>query len=302
MLGDSQTADAVQAICSAAGIVLGMPTIDADETLASQGLDSHMAQDLVSELDAANLHLRYTSVITGSARSLAVECSSGCCAMEGPTVGARATCPQELPLSGPQRIWAQLESRGYGAWANISLCVSIPSTVVPSAFLAAMAQALSDANDALRTSFVPSASTKSVATVQRIYPAAQLPVAIEVAPLSDHDALRRAREFEGEQCNPFERSARALVLASQETGQRNWLCLTLHHAFCDRAAMHSLLIQLNTMLTTKKLQVASPPALSYADYVRWSVDQHMADGDSKQSAAERLVSGLALPKVSLHLA
>ena len=91
-------------------------------------------------------------------------------------------CESSLPLAGPQTLWATLEAKGWGSWANISLCVSVPAATAPPALLAMLAQSLCDANDALRTSFIRPPTAGAPPTHQRVHPTFQLPVRIEHAP------------------------------------------------------------------------------------------------------------------------
>lgn len=44
-------------------------------------------------------------------------------------------------LMGPQVIWAHLDKQGWGSWANISLCISMPASVIPAGLLPAIVQA-----------------------------------------------------------------------------------------------------------------------------------------------------------------
>ena len=146
---------------------------------------THASVAEVSDFDT--LVVVYARVLVGSVRSLASGHPPAGSA--GPTSAPRAMAPHDLTLAGPQTLWAQLDDRGYRAWANISLCVSVPSSRAPAAFLAAMAQALCDANDALRCHFVAGATGQP--PTQRFHPTAQLPVHIDEAPMREQDALTR---------------------------------------------------------------------------------------------------------------
>ena len=126
------------------------PDVDPTRPLTDQGLDSLIAEELIESLKSHGLTLDFSLLIAGgSLRSLAAELQH-----QGVDDG-----PKKLPsdlvhlpvtLTGPQSLWSELEDHGWGAWANISLCISVPAALAPPAFLAAMAQALCDANDALR--------------------------------------------------------------------------------------------------------------------------------------------------------
>ena len=206
--------------------------------LTEQGLDSLIAEELIESLKGHGVYLDYSLLIAGgSLSSLSLQLKQ---ADDGPSKLPSELVRFPVRLTGSQSLWCDLEDHGWGAWANISLCISVPAALVPPAFLAAMAQALCDANDALRMVLVRPHS-------QRPLQGYQLPVQITTAPQSPAHALRLVEDFEAENRSPYATAARALILAApadgvqkkaEGAGPRNWLCLTAHHAFCDREALN----------------------------------------------------------------
>lgn len=275
---------ALRCIRSVAAEVLGAP-VDLDEPLAAQGLDSIGAQDLLDLLARQHgLQLPLAQLLVGTIRSLAPSCAR-IDHVAAPTLAlARGG---ELPLAGPQTLWASLATKGWASWANISLCVSVPASRAPPAFLAAMAQGLCDANDALRMGFVRAPAADAAAARQKVHPSFAVPVRIEPSPARDADALRAAHDFEGEEISPYGPTARALVLAG---GSRHWLCLTAHHAFCDRAGMRALHAQLRQMLANNELR-PPPPSAGYAEC---ALALERLAGPDRQRSLERLVRGVSL--------
>ena len=279
--------------------VLGMPSIDPDAPLAALGLDSVDAQEVLDTLAQRHgLRLPLARLLSGSIRTLARECAPLDVVDAGPRASL-VTPSEHVPLAGPQSVWAGLESKSWGAWANISLCVTLPAARTPPGFLAAMAQGLCDANDALRTSFIRGATPP---THQQVHPMYALPIRLEPAPARDADALRAAHDFEGETISPYGPTARALILAASESASgdaRHWLVLTMHHAFCDRAGMRILHAQLRAMIASTELRVASPPSVGFGECAGWLARRDGAD--KSQRALERLMHGVALPTTELPL-
>ncbi len=272
-------------------------SVDQNRSLIEQGLDSLTAIDLIESVRRRGYEVDYNLLMDGaSIHSLAATLRKG--AMDGPTAFPSALTTQPMPLTGPQILWAELEQAGWGSWANISLCVSVPVSTVAAAYLAAMAQSLCAANDALRMVLLQPESADDIVLLQRTIPNFQIPVRMCAAPGLEAAVMRLIEAFEGEEQSPFEPTTRALVLASTTSGGRHWLCITMHHIFADREAVHILTRQLRSMISTGQLHVAPKPALGYADYALWQAS--VSDGDEARKSKNALQALLAGADVSLR--
>ena len=242
-------------------------TIDPEEPLVAQGLDSVAATALLDSIRSHGYEADYSSLLKeASIYSLSSSLRSE--AREGPTPPPAEFSKMPFPLTGPQLIWAELEQQGWGAWANISVCISMPARLIPAAFLPAIAQSLCDVNDAMRMVLVPSRSTDGVQR-QRVLTEFQMPVRMREAPALERDAMRLIEAFEGEDASPLEPSTRAMVLASAGNSGRHWLCITMHHMFVDRVGMHNLAAQLRAMIIENELRITQNPPVGYVDYAFW---------------------------------
>lgn len=281
-------------LLEAAHAILG-PQVDPDRSLISQGMDSMAAGELVEALRSRGYEIDYSLLMGGaSIHELTRALREG---VETGPVGTLAEVPdQPMAVTGPQTIWALLDQQGWGTWANLSLCVSIPASELPAALLPAMVQSLCDANDALRMVLVqPQGEGEPVR--QRSLSDYHVNVLMETAPEDETEVMRRFEAFEGEPCSPFGPSTRALVLSAAPGGARHWLCLSMHHAFVDREAIHSLARQLKEMISAKQMQ-AAPPALRYADYARW--DARNRNAIAVRDSQEKLQALLSRTDTSIN--
>ncbi len=253
-------------LTTAAGEVLKQ-SVDPHRSLIAQGLDSLTAVDLMESVRRNGYELDYSLLMDGASIDFLASTLQRCTG-DGPKPLPRELTTRPMPLTGPQVLWARLAQEGWGSWANISLCVSVPASAMPAACLPAMAQSLCDANDALRMVLVEQQSADGI-VLQRILPGFQIPVRLCTAPDLEVDAMRLIESFEGEEHSPFEPSTRALVLASDNSAGRHWLCIAMHHVFADRLAADVLARQLCTMMSTNQLRVAPKPTIGYADYALW---------------------------------
>ena len=123
--------------------------VNSNMSLVGQGFDSFMAKELTEALkengyEASYAMLLRNASISSLARSLRQSSSN-----------ELAHLPELLAISsagltGQQLLWANLEQRGWGSWANISLCLSVPASIVSPHALSAISQSLCDANDSMR--------------------------------------------------------------------------------------------------------------------------------------------------------
>ncbi len=258
-------------------------SIDSKQSLIEQGLDSLAAEELIATMRRAGFELDYKRLMDGACvDSLASTLRTN--VKEGPTVAPNELLTKPIPLTGPQEIWAQLEQRGWGSWANISLCVSFSASSLPAAFLPALAQSLCDANDALRMILVRSESPGGK-PMQQTVSEFQIPVSMHEAPGFETEALRLIEAFEGEYVSPYLPSTRALVLRAAGSGGRHWLCITVHHIFADRHALNILRRQLLAMIETGQFQVSPKPSIGYADYALWQ-DRSSSGAEIKQAESK----------------
>ncbi|MFT6736378.1 MAG: acyl-CoA synthetase (AMP-forming)/AMP-acid ligase II/acyl carrier protein [Kangiellaceae bacterium] len=239
---------------------------DSHRTLVAQGLDSLGAIDLLDAIQSNGYDVDYEYLLgEASIDSLAVSLREK--TTDGPTPSSAEISAQAFALTGPQVLWANIEQQGWGSWANISICVSMPACVVSAAFLPAIAQSLCDANDAMRMVLIKSPSTAAIA--QRTIPNFQIPVKMCEAPKLKRDAMRLVEAFEGEKASPFAPSTRALILSASGKDSRHWLCITMHHIFSDRVSMQSLTSQIRAMISKNELRVSQQPPIGYIDYALW---------------------------------
>ncbi|MEM1410953.1 MAG: AMP-binding protein [Pseudomonadota bacterium] len=263
--------------------------IDPTVSLVAQGLDSLAADELLAVLKREGFHADYEALLDGASVTTLVAAIRPA-SDHGPRQAELDPSRHPAPLLGAQRIWSELEALGWGSWANISLCLSMPAALIPAAELPAMVQALCDRNEGMRMQFVPPASDGD-APEQRVIPGFQLPVRMQAAPADEQQAMRLVEAFEGEVATPKGPSTRVLVLGASEADGRHWLCITMHHCFADRIAMHSLYRQLCECIrarTTDTLpqQNTAPQTVGFMDVARWQAER--SDGTNEQQARETL--------------
>ena len=268
--------------------------VDAERPLVAQGLDSLGAAELLEELQLMGFDIEYEHLLGEASVDSLIQSlrkhSNDC-----PGFSDKRQPCSPAALSGPQVLWTKLESEGWGAWANISLCLSMPASLIRAPFLPAIAQSLCDANEAMRLILVRAGEDGS-SIEQRAIPDFQIPVEMKGAPKSERNAMRLIEEFEGKECSPFAPSTRALVLSSAETDGRHYLCITMHHVFSDRISMHNLARQVRTMVASNQLKVAESPVMDFPDVAVWQ-NRRRSDAEGNQDS-EVLRTCLARANVS----
>eukprot|EP00965_Chrysotila_dentata_P202738 6181277-Pleurochrysis_carterae.AAC.1 len=261
----------LEAILRAAEQLLGEEVVK-ERSLIEQGFDSLLAQELVALLLEHGYRLRYADVLKGATPQelscLLSSITAGTSSNNTNAFPCRVSASpdqeegsnQQLPLVYAQRMWLALDRFGYGAWANISLCLSCPAKRAKPAAIAAALQSLCDEHCALRTCFQVN---RNGALTQQIQPASQfaLPLSMRASPTSTDDVFRELCSFED---IPFDLTSsapiRALVLVGSEAcGGRHYVCLTCHHVNIDQASIQLLQSQLVDELyaqSRKKNQLA----------------------------------------------
>lgn len=248
--------------------------VDHGLSLVAQGLDSLRATELLETLEAHGLEVDYEFLLEEATLESVLERLRD----RAPTdlhEAPKAGGSEPVPLTGPQRLWADLEQRGWGAWSNISLCLSMPASLLPATRLPAIVQMLYDRNDAMRMVLCPAGASQ---TGQRRCDDEPLDLRMSPAPSTETDAIRLVEQFEGEEASPFLRSTRALVLTARGVEGRHWLCITMHHVFCDRLSMQSIARQLRAALLNEAGCDDVAPRL---DWVQHALNEHRRpSGDS----------------------
>ncbi|MEP3107731.1 MAG: AMP-binding protein [Hyphomicrobiales bacterium] len=263
--------------------------VDPKLTLIAQGLDSMGAVNLLEELHEHGYEADYEYLLSdASIESLASALREK--TSEGPVPAPENLTTKPVVLTGPQAVWANLEQLGWGSWANISLCLSMPASLISAAFLPAIAQSVCDANDAMRMVLTKAQSDDSV-ILQKSIPNFQLPVQVREAPGLERDAMRLIEAFEGEQTSPFEPSTRALILSSATEDGRHWLCVSMHHIFSDRISMQNLARQIIEMIAKSEFSVTQKASIGYIDYAIWR--SRFADGVEIRHSQKKLEALLA---------
>ncbi|MGR3512707.1 MAG: AMP-binding protein [Paracoccaceae bacterium] len=253
-----------------------------DETLVSQGLDSISAADVLDALAEAGLAVAFEDILDDftvaelAERLQPIDDTSQ-------ALTRRAARDAAVPLTPPQYLWASLEDAGWGDWGNISLCVSIPAHLISANRLPALAQALTEDNDALRMVLRRGADGS---VTQSCLDAFDLPVTLQPAPAREAQVMRLIEAFEGQDTSPFAPSARALILAAGDGQDRHWLCLTMHHVFSDRLSMHALRRQIEKRIANRPAETE----IGFADFAVWTQgkDQARADGDGLKGLSKLL--------------
>ena len=249
---------------------------DAERSLVSQGLDSLGAAELLEELQLLGYDVSYEFLLDETSIDRLLEALAE--RIEDRPARSDLRDPSApIPLSGPQTLWAQLEQEGWGTWANISLCLSMPATLIRAPFLPAIAQSLCDANEAMRMVLVQAGDTVQ----QKALPDLPLPVEIKDAPASEQDAMRLIAAFEGKPFSPFNPSTRALILSSPNREGRHWMCITMHHVFSDRISMQRLAQQLREMITSNHFESVESKTFDFSDVAIWKA-QRANDPDGAQ--------------------
>jgi acyl-CoA synthetase (AMP-forming)/AMP-acid ligase II/acyl carrier protein len=287
----ASSSDLNDLVARLASSVLQAP-VAADQTLVAQGLDSLGAVDLLEALEENGYRADYEHILAGATVSSLAE-SLRRTGSDGPRPAPAERAAGPVPLTGPQAIWADLERAGWGSWANISLCLSMPASVISAGFLPAIAQSLCDANEAMRLVLVD--APEGGAVLQKAIPAFQLPIQFAAAPASERDAMRLVEAFEGEETSPFAPSTRALILASPGRDGRHWLCISMHHAFADRIAMQSLAHQVRTMIGRGDFRATQQAIVGFLDH---AMRQNEAS-DPDEAAESELRALLAGADVSM---
>ncbi|WP_243614006.1 AMP-binding protein [Shimia aestuarii] len=260
--------------------------VDAERSLVSQGLDSLGAAELLEELQLLGYDVAYEFLLSETSIDLLFEAlGEKTAARPAPSDLRDPSAP--IALAGPQVLWAQLEQESWGPWANISLCLSMPASLIRAPFLPAIAQSLCDANEAMRMVLVQSGDTVQ----QQALPGLQLPVEVKDAPASDQEAMRLIEAFEGKPCSPFKPSTRALILSDPNSEGRHWMCITMHHVFSDRISMHRLARQLREMIASNRLQNAEAKGFDFSDVAIWKAQR--ANGPDGAQHATTLDACLA---------
>lgn len=282
--------------------ILQIP-VDPKQSLVAQGLDSLTAEELLESIRKHGYDADYDYLLdVATINSLASRLREK--TIDGPTPFPDEIVKKPIPLTGPQIMWGKLEQQGWGSWANISVCVSMPASLIPAAFLPAIAQSLCAANDAMRMVLIRSRSADAV-MLQRVISDFQISVRISEAPMLKRDAMRLVEAFEGEDASPFEPSTRALILASPQSVGRHWLCISMHHIFADRVSMHCMASQLRAMISKAELSIVPKPPIGYVDYALWQ--SRILDIAETQQSETKLQTLLSRSDISqcrpiLHLA
>ena len=283
---------------------------DDNRSLVELGLDSVGAIDMVDLLRRQDVIIDYARLISGATLA---ECATSLRSDAdcGPSAHPHR---MEWPICGAQLLWAQLADDGWEAWANVSACISVPAWLVSPERLAAMAQALCDANDALRMRLVrTSQGGDDAALMQRRVHTYRLPVRItQLTSISlakngeEKQAMRLVEAFEAETRSPFTLSASALVLAAAETEGRHWLTICMHHAFADREGLHALQRQLFAMLSSVRRRAADalptvvePPLAGFAECAAWMAERAARDAGQARLVLHGALQGVTLPPLVL---
>ena len=239
---------------------------DPARSLVEQGLDSLGAEELVDTLRQWGYRIDYSMLIDGSCLEALASAASPCNDREAGVANPEpADVP--IPLAASQLVWLRLHRLGWGAWANISLSVSVPASLVTAAYLPALIQQLCESNDAMRMVLVHGAQADD-SVCQRVLADFQAPVEMREAPLNEGEIKRLIESFEQRYISPFQPTTRALVLFAGDIGDRHYLTVTMHHAFADREAMHVLRRQLRQLLGDTTSDPPGQAGMSFEDYVR----------------------------------
>ena len=265
-------------------------SVDPAQPLVAQGFDSMMAAELLESIQARGLDVPYADLMD-SATIESLVSSLRKLESDGPQPTPSELASRPVPLTGQQIVWTELEERGWGSWSNISLCLSMPASLIPAAFLPAMVQSLCEANDAMRMVLVPPNANSAVVQQQNVS-GFQVAIRMHPAPRREKDAIRLIEAFEGEEASPFQPSTRALILSSSGEDERHWLCLSMHHIFCDRVSMQSLAHQIRTMIIRGELRHPRSPVTGFLDYALWQQRiLREADSQVEEAKLRDLLSG-----------
>jgi len=270
--------------------------LSSEHSLIEQGLDSLTAEEILEQLRNCGYDVDYDLLLNGASIdeliSKTTKKTEG-----GPTPIPAAFSTQPQPLLGPQILWAQLEQLGWGSWANISLCISMPTSALSAAFLPAIAQSLCDANDAMRMVLVR-VDGDNGSVQQKTIADYQIPIRMHEAPQLETEAMRMIEAFEREEHSPFNPTTRAMVLRATGNNERHWLCITMHHIFADREAMHILTRQISAMIGTGNMKVATPPSIGYLDYAYWQFRRY--EKSESHEITRKLKNLLRSSDIPLH--
>lgn len=265
--------------------------VDPKQSLVAHGLDSLLAEELLEAIRTHGYNVEYGLLLDDvSIDSLSATLKQT--NIDTLTKSAPELTQNLIPLTGPQILWCELEKQGWGSWANISICISMPSATIAAAFIPGIIQSLCDSNDAMRM-ILHKANGQYY---QQVIPNFQLSVEMQEAPSLERDVKRLIEDFEGKEVSPFTASTRALVLAASEKRGRHWLCITMHHIFADRVSMQNLTRQLQQMLANNKQRFEKQNDIDFIDFALW---QHrVLDSKETKDSSKKLNDLLAGAELS----
>ncbi|NBD08734.1 non-ribosomal peptide synthetase [Corallococcus silvisoli] len=258
--------------------VLRLPTaqVDAQKPLHAYGVDSLMAVDFKSAVDAGlGIDLPLSDVLQGVSLSKLAETVVTLLSTPRSEQAAGAvsvtSATGDAPLSGGQQaLWFMHQLAPDSAAYHVPVAVRVRAGLDAAALKGAF-EALVARHPALRTTFVMAAT----GPVQRVH--AELPLDFTTTDAQGWSDAQVAEHLSAEARRPFDLEKGPLLrvrLVSRST-EDHALLIAMHHIVTDfwsLAVMAEELDALYPALRLGKRPTLAQPARTYADYARWQAE------------------------------
>ncbi|TSC32695.1 non-ribosomal peptide synthetase [Corallococcus sp. Z5C101001] len=258
--------------------VLRLPTaqVDAQKPLHAYGVDSLMAVDFKSAVDAGlGIDLPLSDVLQGVSLSKLAETVvtllSTPRSEQAPGAVAVTSATGDAPLSGGQQaLWFMHQLAPDSAAYHVPVAVRVRAGLDAAALKGAF-EALVARHPALRTTFVMAAT----GPVQRVH--AELPLDFTTTDAQGWSDAQVAEHLSAEARRPFdlEKGPLLRVRLVSRSAEDHALLIAMHHIVTDfwsLAVMAEELDALYPALRLGKRPTLAQPARTYADYARWQAE------------------------------
>ncbi|MFF2542683.1 amino acid adenylation domain-containing protein [Kitasatospora sp. NPDC058063] len=267
-------------LCGLFAEVLGLDGVGIDDDFFDLGGHSLLATKLLSRVRAAlGAELGIRDVFEApTVEGLAARLGTG---SRRPALSAAGERPERVPLSfAQQRLWLIDRMEGPSALYNLPLVLRVAGELDAAALELALGDVVAR-HESLRTLIEESDGTP----YQRILPAGQARVRVELLPPGTEPASCTARPFDLAADLPV----RAHVIPAGPG--EHLLALVLHHIAGDGWSMGPLLRDLATAYAARTGGAApqwAPLPVQYADYALWQRELLGEDGDPESLLARQL--------------
>ncbi|MBN8226734.1 amino acid adenylation domain-containing protein [Corallococcus macrosporus] len=258
--------------------VLRLPTaqVDANKPLHAYGVDSLMAVDFKSAVDAGlGIDLPLSDVLQGVSLSklaeVVVTLMSAPPSQQASSAVAVTSATGDAPLSGGQQaLWFMHQLAPDSAAYHVPVAVRVRAGLDANALKGAF-EALVARHPALRTTFVMAAT----GPVQRVH--AELPLDFSTTDAKGWSDAQVAEHLSAEARRPFdlEKGPLLRVRLVSRSAEDHALLIAMHHIVTDFWSLAVMAEELDALYPALKLgkrPSLAQPARTYADYARWQAE------------------------------